>query len=136
MKWNSTLEGTYSLNEEVTTYGKAVAYSGANIDNAKVTYRVYRQAIYPFWPWWRGISPHMPSEEITHGETQTDDEGKFEISFKAIPAEKNKDKENPRTYTYKVIAEITDKNGETRTSEQSIKIGDLRYVLNLKSMTE
>lgn len=126
------LEGTYSLDDEVTTYGKAVAYSGANIDDAKVVYRVYRQAIYPFWPWWRGISPHMPSEEIIHGETQTDDEGKFKISFKAIPAEKNKDNENPRTYTYKVIAEITDKNGETRTSEQSIKIGDLRYVLNLK----
>lgn len=126
------LKETYSLNEEVTAYGKAVAYSGSNIDHAKVTYRVYRQAIYPFWPWWRGISPHMPSEEITHGETQTDAEGKFEISFKAIATEKNKNNENPRTYTYKIIADITDKNGETRTSEQLIKIGDLRYVLNFK----
>src|SRR5690606_19202239 len=38
---------------------------------------------------------------------------------------------SPRTYTYRVVADITDINGETRSSEQSITVGDLRYMLNI-----
>ncbi len=82
------VKDTFKLEEEITAKGKATAYSGANIDNAKVVYRVYRQAIYPYWPWWkRGSFPQSESaEEITHGETMTDAEGKFEIKFEAKPA--------------------------------------------------
>lgn len=129
------VKDTFKLEEEVTSKGKAIAYSGANIDNAKVVYRVYRQTIYPYWPWWkRGYIPYgEPEEEITQGETTTDADGKFEIKFNAKPAQKNpltKGKEEPRTYTYRVIADITDINGETRSSEQSITVGDLRYLLS------
>lgn len=129
------VKDTFKLEEEITSKGKAIAYSGANIDNVKVVYRVYRQTIYPYWPWWkRGYIPYgEPEEEIIQGETTTDAEGKFEIKFNAKPAQKasfTKGKEEPRTYTYKVIADITDLNGETRTGEQSITVGDLRYMLN------
>lgn len=125
------VEDIFRLNEEITAKGKAVAYSGANIDHAKVTYRVYRQAIYPYWPWWRGFPNHSPSEEIAHGETTTDAEGKFEIPFTAKAATDKKTKDNPRSYTYRIVADVTDMNGETRSSEQSISVGDLRYVLDL-----
>ncbi|WP_159447490.1 alpha-2-macroglobulin family protein [Moheibacter sediminis] len=129
------VKDTFKLDEEVTSKGKAIAYSGATIDNAKVVYRVYRQTIYPYWPWWkRGYIPYgEPEEEITQGETTTDSDGKFEIKFNAKPAQKNsltKGKEEPRTYNYRVIADITDINGETRSSEQSITVGDLRYMLS------
>lgn len=129
------VKDTFKLEEEVTSKGKAIAYSGANIDNAKVVYRVYRQTIYPYWPWWkRSYIPYgEPEEEITQGETTTDADGKFEIKFNAKPAQKNpltKGKEEPRTYTFRVIADITDINGETRSSEQSITVGDLRYLLS------
>lgn len=129
------VKDTFKLEEEITAKGKATAYSGANIDNAKVVYRVYRQTIYPYWPWWkRGYIPHHePEEEITQGETTTDAEGKFEIKFTAKPGQKTsvtKEKEEPRTYTYRVIADITDINGETRSSEQSITVGDLRFLLD------
>lgn len=132
------VKDTFKLEEEITAKGKATAYSGANIDNAKVVYRVYRQAIYPYWPWWkRGYFPQSePAEEITHGETMTDAEGKFEISFLAKRA--NKSKNSPplegsggETYTYRIVADITDLNGETRSSEQSITVGDLRFMLNI-----
>ncbi len=132
------VKDTFKLEEEITAKGKATAYSGANIDNAKVVYRVYRQAIYPYWPWWkRGYFPqNEPAEEITHGETTTDSDGKFEISFLAKRA--NKSKNSPplegsgeETYTYRIVADITNLNGETRSSEQSITVGDLRFMLDL-----
>lgn len=130
----------FKLDEEVTAIGTAMAYSGANIDNAKVTYRVFRQKIYPYWPWWkRGFYPvNEPAEEITFGETTTDSDGKFEIKFPAKPApdeqnpwRKGSSTENARTYTYRIVADVTDINGETRSSEQSITIGDLRYILSI-----
>ncbi|MDX9704763.1 MAG: alpha-2-macroglobulin family protein [Weeksellaceae bacterium] len=121
---------TFKLEEEITAKGKAVAYSGANIDNAKVTYRVYRQAIFPYLPWWkRSYFPqNEPAEEIAHGETITNSEGKFEIKFEASSPLERAGK--TRTYTYRITADITDINGETRSSEQSITVGDLRYMLN------
>lgn len=130
------VKDTFKLEEEITAKGKATAYSGANIDNAKVVYRVYRQAIYPYWPWWkRGYFPqNEPAEEITHGETTTDADGNFSISFLAKSAKDSSPLGRPggaRTYTYRVVADITDLNGETRSSEQSITVGDLRFMLDL-----
>ncbi|MGB6083655.1 alpha-2-macroglobulin family protein [Moheibacter sp.] len=138
------VKDTFKLEEEVTAKGKAMAYSGANIDNAKVVYRVYRQAVYPYWPWWkRGYFPQSePAEEITHGETMTDADGKFEVKFnaKAAPVVSSslndrssgaEDTRSPRTYTYRIVADITDLNGETSSSEQSITVGDLRFMLNI-----
>ncbi len=133
---------TFKLEEEITAKGKAMAYSGANIDHAKVVYRVYRQAVYPYWPWWmRGSFPYSPEEEITNGETETDQDGKFEIKFNAKPALRlhsatgsgsgTERSRSPRTYTYRVVADITDINGETRSSEQAITVGDLRYTLSI-----
>lgn len=127
---------TFKLEEEITATGKATSYAGANIDNAKVVYRVYRQTIYPYWPWWkRGYIPHgEPEEEITQGETISDAEGRFEIKFNAKPAVSTKlndsHSRNPRTYTYRVVVDVTDINGETRTGMQSITVGDLRYILD------
>ncbi|MET3732686.1 alpha-2-macroglobulin family protein [Moheibacter stercoris] len=130
----------FKLEEEVTAKGTATAYSGANIDNTKVTYRVYRQKIYPYWPWWkRGYFPgNEPAEEIIHGETTTDADGKFVVKFPAKPApdeqnpmRRGSSAENARTYTYRIEADVTDLNGETRSSQQSITVGDLRYTLDI-----
>lgn len=126
------IKEVYKLNEEIITKGNATSFSGANVDNAKVVYRVYRQEIFPYWPWWkRGHYPQRSSsEEIIHGETITDKEGKFEVPFHAKPAPKSNDKE-ARTYTYRIAVDITDINGETRSAEQSVTIGDLRYKLEI-----
>lgn len=133
---------SFRLEEEIIAKGKAMAYSGANIDHAKVVYRVYRQEVYPYWPWWmRGNFPYSPEEEITNGETETDQDGKFEIKFNAKPALRlhsatgsgsgTERSRSPRTFTYRVVADITDINGETRSSEQAITVGDLRYTLSI-----
>ncbi|RAV27999.1 hypothetical protein DN748_15740 [Sinomicrobium soli] len=130
-----TVKKTFRLGEEIRATAKAQAYSGADIDGAKVVYRVYRQAVYPYLPWWRRADIHPePREEITYGETTTDAAGNFEVPFEARPPSSllsGKKAETPRTYTYTVEADITDINGETRSGSQSITVGDLRYTLYL-----
>ena len=121
----------YRIDDSVKVEGKAIAFSGANIDNAKVEYRVYRQAIYPFRYWGRYI-PHNvePEEEITFGTTETDKDGKFSFDFKAIPARKQKDKEDIRTYVYRIETSVTDINGETQSASSTVKVGDRLVMLS------
>ena len=124
-------KGVYNLNDKVKVDGKAIAFSGANIDNAKVSYRVYRQEIFTFWPWYRSIpAGRGEREEITFGETKTDAEGKFTFDFIAKSATEKK-KDEIRTYTYFIEVKATDINGETQSESSSVKVGDTRMVLNV-----
>ncbi len=55
------VKGSFILNDSVTVNGFAASYAGANIDNAKVQYRVVRNATFPYWydyGWWR--KPYIP----------------------------------------------------------------------------
>ncbi len=124
-------KGIYSLNDQVKVEGKAIAFSGANIDNAKVSYRVYRQEIFTFWPWYRSIPANRGErEEIAFGETATDAEGKFNFEFVAKPASEKK-KDEIRTYNYFIEVNATDINGETQSESSSVKVGDTRMTLNV-----
>lgn len=124
-------KGVYSLNDEVKVEGKAIAFSGANIDNAKVNYRVFRQEVFTFWPWYRRIPTNRGQrEEITFGEATTDAEGKFNFTFNAKPASEKK-KDETRTYSYSIEVSVTDINGETQSTSSAVKVGDTRMVLNV-----
>ncbi|MFG0589621.1 alpha-2-macroglobulin [Myroides odoratimimus] len=114
----------YKLNEEVIVEGSAKAFLGANIDKAKVIYRVERQEIWPYWI----CGPYYPSrylnpETMIQGETITDEKGKFTISFKALPKEE-KESKLPRTFTYFVYADVIDQNGETHSSSIDVVVGE------------
>ncbi len=113
---------TYKLNDSVTVNGFAKAFAGSNITDAKVSYRVFRTAQYPRWYWYSRPSISSESQKITHGETTTDANGNFSIVFKALPDAKIKPITQP-TFNYKVIADITDINGETRTTETLVRVG-------------
>ncbi|WP_313384532.1 alpha-2-macroglobulin family protein [Chishuiella sp.] len=124
-------KGVYSLNDKVKVEGKAIAFSGANIDNAKVSYRVYRQEIFTFWPWYRTIpSNRGQREEISFGEVTTDSEGKFSFDFVAKPASEKK-KDETRVYSYSIDVSVTDINGETQSTSSTVKVGDTRMVLSV-----
>lgn len=132
------VDGIYKLNEEICTKGRAQSYSGAHINNAKVVYRVYRERIYPYLPWWRkGYFPISNAKvAIAHNETFTDKDGNFEVEFKAIPGTSTapnfeREKKENRTFRYTIKADITDLNGETHSAEQTITVGDLRYILDV-----
>lgn len=117
------VKGTFRLGEVIKVEGKGVAYSGANIDGAKVQYRVVRTARYPYWWWCRwGYYPSSPEMEITNGVTQTDAEGKFKIDFTAIP-DLSVDKSSDPTFNYTIYTDVTDINGETHSNETSVSVG-------------
>ncbi len=118
-----TLKGSYRVNDTVAITGFAKAYAGNNIDGAKVSYRVTRVArfLYP-WMFWRMPFPQTQPLEITHGEITTDADGKFTIQFAAIP-DLTLDKKTEPVFDYKVEADVTDINGETRSGNITVPIG-------------
>ncbi len=114
---------TYKINDTVTVKGIATAYAGSLISDAKVVYRVKRLVQYPKWYYWfRPSGFSSEAQEIITGETTTNDKGEFNIRFKAIPDLSVKKENNP-IFTYQITADITDINGETRSTSTTVKVG-------------
>tara|TARA_R110002126_G_scaffold282967_1_gene431872 strand:+ start:28220 stop:34870 length:6651 start_codon:yes stop_codon:yes gene_type:complete len=113
---------SYKVNDSVTINGFAKAFSGANITDAKVVYRVHRKVQYPNWYYWRRPNANSSSQEITNGESITNEKGEFEITFKAIPDESS-DKTSLPVFNYEITADVTDINGETRSATTIVKVG-------------
>lgn len=118
------VKGSFSINEMVEVTGNAKMYAGSNVDDAKVQYRVVRNARYPMWCgwWWRERFPTSASQEIISSDTKTDNNGNFTIRFKAIP-DYGLDKKSQPIFTYTVYADVTDINGETRSDEVEVNVG-------------
>lgn len=116
------IKTTYRVNDSITVTGTAKAFAGNNIDGAKVSYRVVREPrfIYP-WMFWRRGYPTTSSMEITHGTLVTDSDGKFTVRFKAIPDLSIQRSLEP-VFDYKIIADVTDINGETRSGESTVSV--------------
>jgi uncharacterized protein YfaS (alpha-2-macroglobulin family) len=127
------LKNSYRLNDEVTVSGIAKAYSGNVIDGAKVKYRVVRKVNFPYWYWWYRPYFDVNETEITNGEITTNDTGAYIIKFKALPNE-NVSKSSYAIYQYNIIADVTDINGETHSTQSSVLIG--YQALNLSVSTD
>ena len=126
------VKGTYRLGDQIKIKGFAKAFSGANIDNAEVKYRVVRNARYPYW-WgyfYRGWNPSSPQMEIKQGVLKTDEKGFFEIEFEAI-ADKSVPKEPGISFSYQILADVTDLNGETRSTSGFAYVGYTSLVVNV-----
>ncbi|GAA4887711.1 alpha-2-macroglobulin family protein [Flaviramulus aquimarinus] len=121
---------TFKINDSVTVKGKALAYAGSNITDAKVVYRVHRKVQYPRWSFWHRPWINSAPQEITHGETMTNDKGEFEITFKAIP-DNSVDKTNSPIFNYEIIADVTDLNGETRSTTTIVYVGYHALIANM-----
>ena len=117
------VKGTYRVNDKIKITGFAKAYAGNNIDGANVKYRVTRVArfLYP-WMFWRWPMPNTQPLEITNGEIKTGTDGKFAIEFEAIP-DLSIDKNTDPVFDYKIEADVTDINGETRSASTTVPIG-------------
>ena len=122
---------TFKINDSITVNGFAKAFSGANITDAKVVYRVHRKVQYPNWWYWSKPNYSSESQEITHGESITDASGNFSIKFKAIPDE-SVSKESLPIFKYEVTANVTDVNGETRSETTTVKVGYHALVASLQ----
>ncbi|MBL6448500.1 carboxypeptidase-like regulatory domain-containing protein [Fulvivirga sp. 29W222] len=117
------VEQTFGVNDSVRISGQAKSFSGSQISNAKVQYAVERIVQLPYWYEWGYHSRfYSPPVEIASGEVFTDQEGKYEIKFKAIPDESVSALSLP-VFTYTITADVTDINGETRSSTTTMKVG-------------
>ncbi|MAU71890.1 MAG: alpha-2-macroglobulin [Pseudozobellia sp.] len=113
---------TFQVNDSITVTGKAESYAGSNITQAKVNYRVKRVVNLPRWYSWSWPRYPISEQEITHGETETDANGNYSITFRAIP-DLSISKETLPTFEYEITADVTDINGETQSTSQTVKVG-------------
>jgi hypothetical protein len=117
------VDAAVRLNDQVRLSGKAMAYAGSTVDGAAVRYRVLREARFPYWRWsWGFFPPSSPAMEIAQGVVATDAAGRFEIPFEAVPDPRIPAAQNP-SFTYRVTADVTDINGETRSGASELTVG-------------
>lgn len=120
------VEGAFRLGEKITLKGEAKNYAGNVVDGAQVRYRVVREARFPYWPYsmksiWPPF-PGSPSQEITSGQTTTDANGAFAVTFEAIPDPEIQKKDQP-VFEYQVFVDVTDITGETRSTTAQVSAG-------------
>jgi len=116
-------EEVFRAGDDIVTTGSANSFSGFPIDGARVKYRVTRMTRIPVWCYWyRDIYPSLPEQEIMNGETTTDTAGNFRIRFTAIP-DKSIDRKYEPVFNYRIHADITDINQETRSTEIVVAAG-------------
>ncbi len=123
---------TIRINDSVSVKGDALAYAGSKITDAKVTYRVKRSIKFPHWYYWSRPNPYFgEAQEITRGETTTDADGNYEVTFKAIP-DQSTNKDNMPVFNYEITADVTDINGETRSATTMVRVGYHTLTANLE----
>ena len=119
---------TYRIFDSITIIGNAKAFAGNSINGASVQYKVTRKANYPIaWQSTRTAVIFPPGAfsstvAIAHGESSTDENGNFNISFLALPDE-SLDKNDQPIFNYDVTADVTDISGETASDQTIIKLG-------------
>jgi uncharacterized protein YfaS (alpha-2-macroglobulin family) len=124
------VKGSYRLNDSITVGGTAKAYAGNVIDGANVSYRVVRQVNYPYWYWWYRPYNGGGETEILNGKVTTNDTGGYVIKFKALPDE-NVSKSSQASYSYRILADVTDINGETHSTSSYVNVGYQALTLSL-----
>ncbi|WP_052599594.1 alpha-2-macroglobulin [Aureispira sp. CCB-QB1] len=126
------IKESYKIGDTVHVQGHAKAYAGNNIDGAKVQYRVVRQARFPYWNWrWGWYIPfNREQQEITFGETTTNEKGEYEIAFEAI-ADRSIPKDKNPEFQYTVHATVTDITGETHTTQSTVRVGYIALDVSL-----
>jgi len=106
---------SYAVNQKIEIKGTAKAFSGSSITNAKVNYTISRSAVNKY-------DDDFDESTLSEGETQTDANGNFSITFIAEPDTEYAAEKQP-VFTYTINTDITDINGETRSNKTSVKAG-------------
>ena len=116
-----------TLGVPVTVTGKALTYSGLPVQNAKVKWTVARATRYPsWWQWFGGASDDDGENFVGEGESKTDGNGVFEVTFTPVASPKA-DLSGDPSFTFSVTAEVTDETGEEHTAESSFEIGTVAW---------
>ncbi|MCP4454227.1 MAG: hypothetical protein GY809_22430, partial [Planctomycetes bacterium] len=112
-------EDSPRLNDEVVIPARAVAYTGAPVGGAEVTWHVERTLRFPRWCWW---VPVPQAQVMAQGTGLTRVDGTFDMPFVARPDLSVLEAHEP-VFVYRIHADVTDTTGETRSSDSLIPIG-------------
>ena len=112
------------LEKNVTLSGTALTYTGLAVEGAKVVWNVERKVRFPIWCRW--CFPWLPfdsgARRIARGNSVTDADGTFNITFPAVPDRALPSQSLP-VFTYHITADVTDTGGETRSVNTRVSAG-------------
>ena len=112
------------LEKKVTLSGIASTYTGLAVEGAKVVWNVERQVRFPLWCRW--CFPWLPfdsgARRIARGNSVTDADGTFNITFPAVPDRALPAQSLP-VFTYHITADVIDTGGETRSADTHVSAG-------------
>ncbi|MBH8559303.1 alpha-2-macroglobulin family protein [Hymenobacter negativus] len=137
-----SVPGRPQLGQPLTINGRARAYAGQATDGATVNYRVTRRELFPLFDYgFGGRGIYGPGrgqgiQEIAHGTTATDAEGRFSITFTPPLVPKQAGRRWEPGYLFEITADVTDAAGETRTGTRSLPIGRNPLSLQLTGPSE
>ncbi|MBK8010429.1 MAG: hypothetical protein IPK13_03715 [Deltaproteobacteria bacterium] len=115
-------EGALRLNQSARIKGTARYYFGLPVTSGHVKWHVTREANYPWWMrWWHPSS--SAAERVATGTSKLDDDGAFVVNFLPEIARPKTDADRGTTYTYRVVADVTNDAGETRTATKVVRLG-------------
>ncbi|ALW84120.1 hypothetical protein AUC43_02805 [Hymenobacter sedentarius] len=120
--------GQPQMGQPLAVGGRAQAYAGQPTDGAAVSYRVTRRELWPMFAFGGPRGSFLPgrgsTQEIAHGTTTTDAEGRFSIRFTPplVPRARGWKGWEPG-YLFEITADVTDAAGETRTGTRGVVIG-------------
>lgn len=128
-----TIKAGWTLHDSIRIQGNATAYAGNSIDRASVRYRVIRKTRFPYY-WYAYCFgfPRAEEMEITNGTTTTDTDGNFTITFQALPDPSVPPASMP-VFSYNLIADITDINGETQSTQTTVQAGYTSLLLTIEA---
>ena len=121
---------SFKLNDDVNLSGSVKAYAGFGLDNVNYNYTIVRRAYFPYRFWW--FENYDDNEEqIAFGDGKTDAKGNFNINFKLIPDEEEKDK--LPVFEYIVTINATNAQGETQTKKYTLKASDIDVIIDIEN---
>jgi hypothetical protein len=124
-----TIGRNYRPGDSIRVTGRAKAFAGYAVDNAKVQYRAVREMQYRQYRRWLPQFT-VQSREIASGTVTGDDSGAFAIGFKAEAGDADTTDDN-LIYSYRLTADVTDLNGETRSAEMSVRTGRKKLLADI-----
>lgn len=116
-----------AFGRQYTVRGVAASYSAVPVSEARVQYSVRRQRLSRWWWRWFGVEDDAV---IVEGETTTDADGGFSLSFIPLP-DSSIDLTGKPTFQYVVSVDVTDINGESHEEKCYLRVGYRNATLDL-----
>ncbi len=124
-------ESPLRLNKEAEITGEVKYYFGLPVATGKVKYVITRQAEFPFWwgyyiyyySYYGFYGYNQNPQTIATGDAVLDKDGKFRIKFVPVADERLSKTSKGTSYRYRINVDVTDEGGETRSAEQSYRVG-------------